>query len=238
MNKFLSLFFLLFCFNANAKQLKVMVIDTGYDFKSKWAFYSGPKAKLCNNGHKDFTGAGLIDNDGHGTHIANLIGRIADDSNYCIMIAKFYDAKNIFSANNTVKAFKYAIEQNVDIINYSAGGSQPIQEECDVVKKALNRGIIIVAAAGNNSSNLVTEKFFPAMCDDRVLKISNVDSAKRTIASTSNYSDETISVRGTNVISLTPNDSIAQKSGTSQAAAIYTGKLIKTLQILNNRRGE
>lgn len=238
MNKVIMIFsILLIACIAQAKQTKVMIVDTGYDFKSKWQSYDSPKLKLCKSGHKDFTGTGIHDNNGHGTHIAGLIGKYADNSNYCVVIVKFFDEKSSKNANTTIDSFKYAIEQNVDIINYSAGGKQFMYEECEIVKKALDKGIIIVAAAGNNGSDLNLKKYYPAMCDPRVLKISNLDSSKRTIAETSNYSDDTILVSGTDLISTTPNDTLSIKSGTSQATAVYTGKLIKTLQILNNRKG-
>lgn len=234
----ITMFILLLVSVTNANQIKVMIIDTGFDFKSKWTIFEGSRIKLCDTGHKDFTNTSISDTNGHGTHVAGLIGKYAADSNYCAIIVKFFDLKSTTTtAQNTLNALKYAIEQNVDIINYSAGGEVVILEECNLVKKALDQGILFVAAAGNNGSDLNLKKYYPAMCDDRVLKISNINSTARAIATTSNFSEETISVSGTDVVSTTPNESISSKTGTSQAAAIYTGKLIKTLQIINNRKG-
>ena len=60
---------------ANAQQksktLVVAVIDTGIDAQ---AFN---RHVLCKTGHKDFTGTGIQDRHGHGTHISGLIDQYA-----------------------------------------------------------------------------------------------------------------------------------------------------------------
>jgi major intracellular serine protease len=225
----------------SADTLKIAVIDTGYDFKAKWPTNPDhPTPMLCKEGHTDLTTIKtspnyLKDNHGHGTHIAGLIAKYAIKG-YCLLIVKNYDPKTV-SDNlvNTIKAFEYAISQDVDIINYSGGGQNKSEMECAVVRKALDKGIIIVAAAGNEGTKL-KDNYYPALCDSRVIMVANVDTNNRTIASSSNLNKDTVSIDGTRVKSLLPSGEYGFMTGTSQATAIITGKLVQTLTIANIKR--
>lgn len=141
--------------NQDQKLIKVAVIDTGFDFKSNWT--NAPdglvKPKLCKDGHKDFTGEGIQDSHGHGTHVAGIIAKHAKDANYCLVIIKAFDLKNN-ALTNSVNSLKYAEKIGVDIINYSAGGSEFYYGEYEAVQSILNKGIKLVAAAGNEKTVL------------------------------------------------------------------------------------
>ena len=63
----------------HAKPLKVAVIDTGLNLK-----YSS-SVPLCKSEHKDFTGEGFNDTNGHGTNIVGLIVQNTKATNYCIV---------------------------------------------------------------------------------------------------------------------------------------------------------
>ena len=144
---------------ALAKTTRVAVIDTGFDYKSTWPNISKQKndegmpmyiPKLCADGHIDFTQTGLQDTHGHGTHVAGIIATYADTSDYCLIVIKNFDANS--KTNNvdaTVLSFNHAIKAKADVINYSGGGEEFSLEEYEVIQKALNKGIIVVTAAGN-----------------------------------------------------------------------------------------
>ena len=217
------------------KTIKVAVIDTGFDFESNWdrVTKTSPqlfKPHLCLNGHQDFSGTSLLDSHGHGTHIAGLIAQYAKNQDYCMIILKFFDPRNTVK-NATVLALKKAVELNVDIINYSAGGTERDPEECDVIKKAIDKGIVVVTAAGNEKANINKEPYYPAMCDKRVRAVANV-SPSGNYEPSSNFTDLMPNSRflfkekGCQVLSLLPNNSAGYMSGTSQSAAIRTGKII------------
>lgn len=250
MNKFLYLIaitiilILVTVLSANAATTVVAVIDTGYDFDSTWNEhlkkvdsdgYLLRKPKICKSGSQDFTGSGIKDTNGHGTHVAGIIAKFAEDADYCLVILKFFS--NNFSDNATpsAKAIKKAIELKVDIINYSAGGLSKMKEECDLIKKALDSGIQVVVAAGNESSNINKNPYYPAMCDDRVVAVSNVDDYGN-LGPSSNYTDrkkgsrELAEEKGVEVWSLLPGNKIGAMTGTSQAAPTRVGKMIKKMK--------
>lgn len=160
------------------KPIIVAVIDTGFDFKSKWWGGSvGPdgrrvkKPKLCKYGHKDFTNSkyGLQDMYSHGTPIAGIIDKFAGDSHYCIVVLKITDDDDRTKTSNSIKAIQYAINIKVDIINYSIGGGGFFEPMRRVFTKALDAGIIIVCSAGNSS--MLVNYFFLKKRQNKILFI-------------------------------------------------------------------
>jgi hypothetical protein len=198
--------------------LKVAVIDTGFSAKND-------AVPQCPTGAKDFTGEGLEDHYGHGTNISGLIDKHAKGSNYCQIILKYYTVRA--SEDNSIKhellAFRYAIDQKVDFINFSSTGSLYSKEEYALIKEALDKGITVVVPAGNEDINLDKNcKVYPACLDSRLVVVSRNDFDAKIRR---NY--------GYGKIVDFYEDGYMQsalgvaQSGTSQATAITTGKLIK-----------
>lgn len=225
---------------ASAKTLTVAVIDTGFDMTSKWENASKvglAKPKICKFGNYDFVNKvdTTIDNHGHGTHIAGLIAKGNEMVDYCIVVLKYYDPKvpNTDNLKNSIAAYKRAINYGVDIINYSGGGTEFSKEECDLMKQALDKGIEVVAAAGNERSNLDLHPYYPALCDSRIKVVESHDSLGETLSS-SNFSKEkykTYTMLGEHLLSTLPNDSYGYMTGTSQATALLTGEILHQLSI-------
>lgn len=230
--------------------VKIAVIDTGFDTKSTWENILPRKPVLCDGRSsinfvdkttdkdgKEIVNTDVMDNHGHGTHIVGLIAQYAGEAQSCFYIYKYYyeDGVEIDNLKRSLASIRAAIEADVDIINYSGGGLSRSDEECAVVKAALNKGIIFVAAAGNERSDLSKRKYFPAMCDPRVVVVGAKDKTGFK-ASFTNYSkSKDVSVKleaGENVFSTFPGERSGQMSGSSQATAIMTGKLANHLYIM------
>lgn len=212
----------------------IAVVDTGFGADDFWD--GQETAHLCKLGHKDFTGGKTstrfettdpvpTDEHGHGTHIAGLIDKYASETNnsFCLVILKYYDSKNSDRLNlqRTVEAINYARQIKADFINYSGGGVASDKEEAEAVKAFIDSGGTFVAAAGNERSDLETHHFYPAQEDDRVIAVGNGKDEKRR-APTSNY--------GKRVNRWEDGSSVLvynhYMSGTSQSAAIATGKIV------------
>ena len=91
------------------------------------------------------------DANGHGTQMARIIKERGRDKASIISIKAFNDNGGGSLANVTA-AMKYAIEADVDIINISAAirDSERTEAFKNMINLALSKGIIVVAAAGNN----------------------------------------------------------------------------------------
>ena len=177
----------------------------------------------------------LTDNHGHGTHIAGIVGAEAGNGkgisgispSVSLMILKYYDPKvpNTDNLKNTVAAIRYAIKMGAHIINYSGGGTEYSQDEFEAVQAAEKKGILFVAAAGNERSNSDQHHYYPADYPlKNIISVTAIDPGTEVLAS-SNYGVSTVDIAapGQNILSCLPNNSYGLMTGTSQATAFVSG---------------
>jgi minor extracellular serine protease Vpr len=137
------------------KDIKIAVIDTGVD-----------------SGHPDLSGKiiggyDFIENDntaqdtnGHGTEVAGIIAAngklrgVAPEAK--ILAYRVSDTGNSVSSDLIVKAIQKAMEDEVDIINLSLGVNRTNDKIEDAINDAVEKGIVVVAAAGNSGPDLRT----------------------------------------------------------------------------------
>lgn len=183
---------------------------------------------VSNNNHLD-------DNHGHGTHIAGIIGAVAGNHKgisgispkVSLMILKYYDPKvpNTDNLKNTIAAIHYAVKMGAHIINYSGGGTDYSQEEYDAIAEAEKKGILYVAAAGNERSNSDQNHYYPADYGlKNIISVTAIDPTTEVLSS-SNYGVQTVDIAapGQNILSCLPGNSYGLMTGTSQATAFVTG---------------
>lgn len=177
----------------------------------------------------------LTDNHGHGTHIAGIIG--AEGGNgigisgvapkVSIMVIKYFDPKSSGANNleNTVKGIEYAVQNGAHIINYSGGGLEYSEAEFNAIRRAEAKGILFVAAAGNERSNSDVSKYYPANYGlSNIISVTALDPKKNTLPS-SNWGVRTVDIAapGLNIFSLLPGGKYGEMTGTSQATAFVSG---------------
>jgi subtilisin family serine protease len=226
-----------------SKNVVVAVIDTGID-----AHHPDLKANLWKAPLKSSTygwdfvtrSANPTDVHGHGTHIAGIIGAIANPKtgtagvaqNVQIMPIRYYSEAAPGSVNlaNTIKALHFAIDNGARIINYSGGGPEYSEEEFQAMKKAQEKGVLIVAAAGNehNNTDLEENRYYPAAYEHKGLKniisVASIDSEGKLLPS-SNYGVKSVDIAapGEGILSTIPGGKYGKLTGTSQATAFVTG---------------
>ncbi|MEG0963379.1 MAG: S8 family peptidase [Lachnospiraceae bacterium] len=195
------------------------------------------------------------DDNGHGTHIAGIIGGNgnASEGKYqgiapkChFIVIKILDHKGNGNTENVVNAIEWLVEkQNVyqiQVINISIGmvlqaGSRERRMLLQAVDYAWDSGIVVVAAAGNNGpgENSVT---IPGI-SRKIITVGCFDDTKEQIGTSMlkpDYSGQgptdscivkpEIVVPGTNVISCSNvSGGYAKKSGTSMAAPMVSGSI-------------
>ncbi|MCO5141547.1 MAG: S8 family serine peptidase [Oligoflexia bacterium] len=221
-----------------SKKVKVFVIDTGIDPN-----HPDLKDAICKNSNGEY-GYDFVtskknpeDKHGHGTHVAGILGATAKAKagaigvapNICIMAVRYYSDTVSGAQNlaNTVKAIHYAIDNGADIINYSGGGTEFSAAELKAIKRAEEKGILFVAAAGNEYENTdePEHSYYPAAYGlSNIISVAATNSKNKLIAS-SNWGKKHVHVAapGENIFSTFPKGRYGYLTGTSQATAFVTG---------------
>jgi len=217
------------------KEIIVAVIDTGIDPNHPY-LKSNIIAKEGSTSEKnygiDFSKNRIsktqpIDSHGHGTHVSGIIKSVYP--NVKLLPLKYYNpqASGQDNLNSTIAALKYAVDQNVDIINYSGGGPEPALEELKILKEAEKKGILIVAAAGNEESNIDVKSnaYYPASYGLKNIITVTAHDKNLQMLNSSNWgkSSVDISAPGYRIRSAFPNGRSGFLTGTSQATAFVSG---------------
>ncbi|NOT79746.1 MAG: S8 family serine peptidase [Bacteriovoracaceae bacterium] len=217
------------------KEIVVAVVDTGIDpihpFLEKNIFVSNGKVDPNNFG-VDFSKdrklkSTPIDQHGHGTHVSGIIKSIFPEVK--ILALKYYNpnASGLDNLNSTVEALKFAVDSNVDVINYSGGGPEAAADELRVLKEAERKGILVIAAAGNEESNIDDKKkaYFPASYGLKNIITVTAHDEDLKILSSSNYGRSSVDIfaPGYRIKSSLQNGRAGYLTGTSQATAFVTG---------------
>ncbi|MBD66360.1 MAG: hypothetical protein CME62_14210 [Halobacteriovoraceae bacterium] len=175
---------------------------------------------------------------GHGTHIAGIIAATRDNqmgvaglSNQIkilpikVLSQSSEDSQAIGTSDRLSKAILYAVQMEVDVINLSLGWPLSFDKEHlkEAVKEAVNKGVIVIAAAGNNDHG---EPIMPCAYEG-VICVGATD-PNGEISDFSNYGAHVdILAPGNNILSTYPTaitplffdvNGYENKSGTSQAA--------------------
>jgi len=139
--------------------IKVAIIDSGIDYNHPdlgGGFGHGKKVA----GGYDFVNndANPLDDNGHGTHVAGIVaanGTLKGVApNATLFAVKVCDSSGSCSTSNIIAGIDWSIAHSANIISMSLGGStQPNDEFADVEAivsdAAVEKGVVVVAAAGN-----------------------------------------------------------------------------------------
>lgn len=206
--------------------VKVAVIDTGIAPHPDLQITKGVSFITNSDSYED--------DNGHGTHVAGIIaaghnpnglrGVAPDVELYAI---KVLDKEGNGYHSTIIKGIEWAIEENIDIINLSVGGT----ESSELLKAALDKanndhGIIIVAAAGNNGNHNTEDSTveFPASYET-VIAVGATDTNDNRGRFSAYGNDLELAAPGVRIKSTYLNNSYETRDGTSMAAPHVTGML-------------
>ena len=172
------------------------------------------------------------DND-HGTHTSGTLGAVGNngigvagvDWNARIMALKFLDATGNGTDANAISAILYAADHGARVSNNSWGGAPSDQALLNAIEYGASKGMLFVAAAGNDGVDMDTTPEYPAAFDsDGLVSVAATD-ATDNLAFFSNYGANTVDLGapGMNILSTIPGNSYDTFSGTSMATPHVSG---------------
>jgi len=154
----------------------IAVIDSGIDATHKGFLDKSNNLRVVAS--KDFTGENRTDDPyGHGTHVASIAagnGRISNATyigiapNANIVNLRVLNSTGTGSVSGLLNALNwvlsYRTQYNIRVVNMSLGSpavdSYKNDPVCQAVRKLVDAGIVVVAAAGNNGKNSAGQKIY------------------------------------------------------------------------------
>lgn len=201
-------------------KIKVAIIDSGIDYSSDIDVF---ERKNFIPEHDEISIL-YEDGSGHGTSVAGIIaaknnsqGITGINENVELYSAKVLDENNQAPISRVVQAIDWAVEKGVNIINMSLGTPHYSAILHDAVKRAKDKGILIIAAAGNSD-----EVEYPAAFRE-TLAVGAIKADGK--ISEDSVTDENVDVfaPGEQILSTSAFDGVMAFAGTSMAAPHVTG---------------
>lgn len=197
-----------------ALQIRIAVIDTGYTER-------GENLKMC-AGHK---APADISPSRHGSNVAGIIVQgTRPSSDVCFLIYRAFELDDKghlkFDLISYLSALQQARKDKATIVNISMSGHDSLIAETFLLEALLNSNITVVAASGNDGKDLNKTgcNVYPACADPRIIVVANSSpGAHPNIGTVVDAYEE-----GNNRLA-----SGVTLSGTSQAAAAHTARIIR-----------
>ncbi len=143
-----------------------------------------------------------MDYHGHGTHVAGTIAAVGNNGEGItgvmwragIMPLRFLDAHGMGWVSDAIYAIEYAVEKGARVINASWGTTYFSQSLLGAVKLCQDKGVLMVAAAGNSATNTDSSPFYPASYDlPNIISVAATDQ-RDNLVSFSNWGPSTVDV--------------------------------------------
>lgn len=175
----------------------------------------------------NFTDSPTVDDiNGHGTHIAGIIAAVNNNkgiaglaSGVHLVNVKVADDAGRCQAINVAHGIIWAVDNGVQVINISLELVEPSADLAEAVEYAWDKGVLVVAAAGNNTNDIPV---YPAGYENAIAVAAlTIDDCLAPLSNHEEWVD--VAAPGMNIFSLLPNNSYGYKTGTSFATAHVSG---------------
>ena len=174
-----------------------------------------------------------FDDHRHGTHVSGTIGASGNNGvgvvgvnwNVKIMALKFLNSAGSGTTADAIAATLYAADHGADVSSNSWGGGPYDQALADAIDYGASRGMLFVAAAGNDSFNNDVTPTYPATyTSDAVLAVAATDHNDG-LAFFSSYGAKSVDLGapGVGILSTTPGNTYGTFDGTSMATPHVAG---------------
>ncbi|RED65737.1 S8 family peptidase [Cohnella lupini] len=200
-----------------SKEVVVAVLDTGVQMD-----HPDLKGRLVKGTNIVDPSQPPDDDVGHGTHVAGIIAAEINNNEGVagmtwftkIMPVKVLDSSGAGSTYSVAEGIIWAADHGAQVINMSLGNYAEADFLHDALKYAYDRGIVIVAASGNDSTD---RPGYPAAYDEVIgVSATDPDESRAEYSNFGDYID--VAAPGTSIPSTYPGSRYAALSGTSMAS--------------------
>lgn len=206
------------------KKIKVAILDSGINREHE---------DLQNKVVKSFNAVNKTkptqDDFGHGTNVAGIItandndvGIVGISQNVEIYDVKVLDSQGVGEVKDVIEGLRWALSNNVDIVNISFGFIKDYPELKKMINILLSEHKIVIASAGNNIGGKVD---FPAGYTG-VISVGSINLNGKVDALASEGKIDAYAP-GNETITTSRNGNYETVRGTSFSAAYVTGALAK-----------
>jgi subtilisin family serine protease len=224
--------------HTDASAVRTCLIDTGIDFTHADLAANADAARGFNAITRQ-RGDTVMDDNGHGTHVAGILAAVGNNALGVSGVAqtarllgcKFLGADGAGFLSDLLACIDYCLREGTALSSNSYS-MQGLSRTSSALRSAMLQGAaqghLFVAAAGNaagnNDRDTAATSFPAAFALPNMLSVAAVDSAL-VLAPYSNYGPATthLAAPGTRVLSTWPGDYLAYLSGTSMAAPHVAG---------------
>ncbi|MBI4042358.1 MAG: S8 family serine peptidase [Deltaproteobacteria bacterium] len=176
-----------------------------------------------------------MDDNEHGTHVAGTIGAVGDNGkgvvginwNVSIMPLKAFDREGYGTTEDAIAAIDYAVKMGAQVLNNSWGGDGYSHAMAEVITVAEQKGVIFVAAAGNEEADNDRKPNYPSNYPhSNVVAVAAGDNRDQ-LADFSNWGIEQVDILapGVGIYSTFPENSYGYLDGTSMATPHVVGAI-------------
>lgn len=205
-------------------RMKIAVIDTGVDFAHPDLKYSLTRG--INLVHRNIP---PYDDNGHGTHISGTIaaanstqGMIGVAPRSVVYPVKAFDHNGSAFVSDIILAIDWCVRAEIDIINMSFGMQTRSRTLLDIVGKANQAGVIIVASSGNDGKRRTAD--YPARYP-QTISVGATDRNRKIPAFSNRGQFVDIYAPGDKIVSAWLQGKYHEMSGTSMATSHVSGAI-------------
>jgi len=202
--------------------IKVAVLDTGID-----ADHQDLESAIKET--RDFTGDGIEDTNGHGTHCAGIIGARLNGVGFVgvapkseLLIGKVLNNSGQGSYAWITEGIYWAVESGAQIISLSLGGTSSDPELYKAIQFALFNGVCVICAAGNEGALFKNSIGYPGRYGG-VITVASHDINGKPSGFSSRGGEVDFMGPGSNIWSTYKDGGYAELSGTSMATPFVAG---------------
>jgi subtilisin family serine protease len=175
---------------------------------------------------RDFTGEGIEDQNGHGTHVAGILVGQLNGAGFAgvapkakLLVGKVMDKYGRGASVDIARGIDWAVKSGAHIITLSVNGPEADPVLFTAIYNALAKGVMVFCGAGNQGGYKRDELGYPGNFPP-VCTVGSCDQYGNVSAYSSRGGEVDVTAPGEKIYSTYLNGSYAQMSGTSMSTPV------------------